>query len=86
MPIFLVIEMIMFGDGFLNFNILAVNALIIAALASLIAYIYAYRKKREHESVNINFLVFMISLVLGAILIAVLFFIGGANEMYDITP
>ena len=60
------------------------SAIITAIIAGVVAYIYTYKKKREHEQASPYVLSFLWSFVAGALLAAVFLFITIGNSAYDI--
>ena len=74
-PIILLVTLALFPEDALNETVMIVTSFICAAIAGISTYIYAYRKKREHESPNLYGVALAISFVIGAILMAIFLFI-----------
>lgn len=74
-PIILLVTLVLFPEDALNETVMIVTSFICAAIAGISTYIYAYRKKREHESPNLYGMALAISFVVGAILMAIFLFI-----------
>lgn len=81
MPIYLIIGVILFEDG-LKTVIIASASLITAVTGGILAYIYTYRKKRDHEDVPTYVMCFVWSFVAGALLAAIGLYIYSAKEGY----
>ncbi len=62
-------------DDFLNGTTLAVGNIVAAIVAGVGTYIYIYKRKREHESVNVYGVTLAISFVVSALLGSVLMYI-----------
>ena len=73
-PIYLVFTMVLLEDP-LDLTVMTVTSIISAVVALVGAYIYSYRKKREHEDPNRYGMTLAISFALGAIITAVFLFI-----------
>ena len=80
MPIYLILAVILFPKEPLNANILAVFGIITAIITFIGAYIYCYKKRREHEDVSVLGMTLALSFAVGAVLIAVLLFVYAAGE------
>lgn len=74
-PIILLITLVLFPEDALNETVMIVTSFICALIAGISTYVYAYRKKREHESPNPYGMALAISFVIGAILMAIFLFI-----------
>ena len=86
-PTFLII-IVAFFDSVdpLDANIMAVPSLIAFALSSIGTYIYAYKKKRNHEGPNCYGMALAISFAVGALIAGVGLFIISADPNYGMYP
>ena len=81
MPIYLIIGVILFEDG-LKTVVIASASLITAVVSGILAYIYTYRKKRDHEDVPLYVMCFVWSFVAAALLAAIGLYVYSAKEGY----
>lgn len=81
MPIYLIIDVILFEDG-LKTVVIASASLITAVTGGILAYIYTYRKKRDHEDVPLYVMCFVWSFVAAALLAAIGLYVYSAKEGY----
>lgn len=81
MPIYLIISVILFEDG-LKTVVIASSSLLTAVVSGVLAYIYTYRKKRDHEDVPLYVMCFVWSFVAAALLAAIGLYVYSAKEGY----
>jgi chromate transport protein ChrA len=82
-PIYLLVLSVLYQDSeWFSANRLAVCALVTAVIATVLTYVYAHNKKREHESLSVCGMSLAISFIVGAIIIMILLFIYAAGEEY----
>ena len=74
-PIILLVTLVLFPEDALNETVMIVTSFICALISGVGAYIYAYKKKREHESPNLYGMALAVSFVIGAVLMAIFLFI-----------
>ena len=79
MPIYLIISVILFEDG-LKTVVIASSSLLTAVVSGVLAYIYTYRKKRDHEDVPLYVMCFVWSFVAAALLAAIGLYVYSAKE------
>ncbi|MBR2860515.1 MAG: hypothetical protein IKB86_01595 [Clostridia bacterium] len=83
-PIYLVVTMVLFPKDPLNANILAACSLITSVISGIFTYIYAYKKKREHEDKNLFGFTLAVTFTVCALIMAIVLFIYAGNEQYRI--
>lgn len=86
MPIYLIISFsinkIFTDREWLGYGVIASASLITAVTGGILAYIYTYRKKRDHEDVPLYVMCFVWSFVAAALLAAIGLYICSAKEGY----
>lgn len=82
-PFYLVI-MVLLSVTNEDLGFFVATSIITAIMVGVIAYVYAYKKKREHEQPSPYVLSFLCSFAAGAILAAIFFFITMGQLAYDI--
>lgn len=81
MPMYLIICAVLFEDG-LKTAVIASTSLVTAIASGVLAYIYTYRRKRDHEDVPLYVMCFVWSFVAGALLAAIGLYVYSAKEGY----
>ena len=84
-PFYLVI-MVLLSVVNADLGFFAATSIITAIIVGAITYVYAYKKKREHEQASPYVLCFAWSFVAGALLMAIGLFIMISQSAYDIGP
>lgn len=86
-PAVLIIVIALFDSADpLDTNIMAVTSLIAFAASTIGTYIYAYKKKREHENLNYYGTTLAISFAVGALIAGIILFILGGDPNFGYYP